>query len=59
MGDVSDLDMLLGNEPRSVRQQLVECLEAAQFSGSVLEAAQPALLASSLQEACTVLLHQV
>lgn len=38
-GDVSDLDVLLRNEPGSVCQQLVECLQAAEFSGSVLQAA--------------------
>lgn len=38
-GDVSDLDVLLRNEPGSVCQQLVECLQAAEFGGSVLQAA--------------------
>lgn len=37
--DVSDLDVLLRNEPGSVCQQLVECLQAAEFGGSVLQAA--------------------
>lgn len=59
MGVVSDLDVLLCDEPGSVCQQLVECLQAAEFGGSVLQAAQPALLPTSVQETCTVLLHQV
>lgn len=59
MGGVSDLDVLLRNEPRSVRQQLVERLQAAELGGRALEAAQPALVTSSVQEARAVLLHQV
>lgn len=59
MGEVPDLDVLQCNKPGSVCQQLVERLQAAEFGGSVLQAAQPALLSSSLQEACAVLLHQV
>lgn len=48
VGVVSDLDVLLCDEPGFVCQQLVECLQAAEFGGSMLEAAQPALLPSSL-----------
>lgn len=59
MGAVSDLDVLLCDEPGSVCQQLVERLQAAEFGGSALQAAQPALLPSRLQEARAVLLHQV
>lgn len=51
--------MLLRDEPRSVRQQLVERLQAAEFGGGVFQAAQPALLPPRLQEAGAVLLHQV
>lgn len=58
-GDVSDLDVLLCNEPGSVCQQLVERLQAAEFGGSALEAGQPALLPSGLQEAGAVLLDHV
>lgn len=56
---LSDLDVLLRDEPGPVCQQLVERLQAAEFAGCVLEAAQPDLLPSSLQETCAVLLHQV
>lgn len=56
---LSDLDVLLGDEPWSVCQQFVECLQAAELAGCVFQAAQPALLPSSLQETCAVLLHQV
>lgn len=59
MGTVYDLDVLLCNEPGSVCQQFVERLQAAEFSGSVLQAVQPALLSSGLQEARAVVLHQV
>lgn len=59
MGVVADLDVLLRNEPRSVCEQFVECLQAAEFGGSVLQAVQPALLSSSIQKPGTVLLHQV
>lgn len=57
--DASDLDMLLRDEPGSVCQQLVEGLEAAEFSGGVLEAAEPAPLPSSFQESHAMLLHHV
>ena len=33
--EVSDLDVLLCDEPGSVCQQLVECLQAAEFGGSM------------------------
>lgn len=56
---MSDLDVLLRDEPGSVRQQLVERLQAAELGGRALEAAQPALVTSGLQEARAVLLHQV
>lgn len=56
---LSDLDVLLGDEPGPVCQQLVERLQAAELAGCVFQAAQPALLPSSLQETCAVLLHQV
>lgn len=56
---VSDLYMLLCDEPGSVCQQLVECLQAAELCGRVLESAQPALLPPGLQEAGAVLLHGV
>lgn len=56
---VSDLDVLLRDEPGPVRQQSVERLQAAEFGGRMLQAAQPALVASGLQEARAVLLHQV
>lgn len=59
MAVVSDLDVLLCDEPGSVRQQLVECLQAAEFGGRVLQAAQPALLPTCIQEAGAVVLHQV
>ena len=59
MGVVSDLDVLLCDEPGSVCQQLVECLQAAEFGGSVLQTVQPALVPASVQETCAVLLHQV
>lgn len=59
VGVLSDLDVLLRDEPGSVCQQLVECLQAAQFGGGVLEATQPALLPPGVQEAGAVLLHQV
>lgn len=57
MGAVSDLDVLLCDEPGSVCQQLVEHLQAAEFGGSVLQATQPALLPTSVQESCAVMLH--
>lgn len=56
---LSDLDVLLRDEPGPVCQQFVERLQAPEFAGCVLQAAQPALLPSSLQETCAVLLHQV
>lgn len=59
MCDESDLDVLLCNEPGSVRQQFVECLKTSEFGGSVLKATQPALLPAGLQETSTMLLHQV
>lgn len=59
MGVVANLDVLLRNEPRSVCQQFVECLQAAEFGGSVLQVAQPALLSSGLHKSNTVLLHQI
>lgn len=54
-----DLDVLLGDEPGPVRQQLVERLQAAELARRVFQAAQPALLPSGLQETRAVLLHQV
>lgn len=57
--DMSDLDVLLCDEPGSVCQQLVEGVEAAEFDGRVLDAAEPALFPSSLQESLAVLLHHV
>lgn len=51
--------MLLRYKPGSVRQQLVERLQAAEFGGGVLEAIQPALLAAGVEKARAVLLHQV
>lgn len=56
---MSDLDVLLCDEPGSVCQQLVECLQATEFGGSVFKAVEPALFPSGLQEAGAVLLHQV
>lgn len=56
---MSDLDVLLRDEPRPVCQQLVERLQAVEFGGGVLKAAQPALLPSSVEKARAVLLHQV
>lgn len=56
---LSDLDVLLCDEPGPVSQKFVERLQAAQLAGGLLQAAQPALLPSSLQEASAVLLHQV
>lgn len=55
----SDLDVLLRDEPGPVCQQLVERLQAAELGGRVLQAAEPALVPSGLQEAGAVLLHQV
>lgn len=45
---MSDLDMLLCDEPRSVCQQFVERLQAAEFFRSMLKTSQPTLLPSSL-----------
>lgn len=59
MGVVSDLDVLLCDEPGSVCQQLVERLQAAEFGGSMLHTTEPALLPPSLQETYAVLLDHI
>jgi len=56
---VSHLYVLLRDQPGSVRQQLVEGLQAAQLGGHVGQARQPALVAARLQVGGGVLLQQV
>lgn len=53
------LDVLLGDEPRPMGQQLVDLTEPAQFFRGAVEATQPFGVTASLQELGHVGAHQV
>jgi len=53
------LDVLLGDEPGPVRQDLVDLVEVAQFGGDEIETAQPLGIAPRPQELQHVEVHQV
>lgn len=53
------LDMLLGDEPRPMCQQLVDLTELAQLLGGAMEAKQPFRVTTSLQKLSHVGAHQV
>lgn len=53
------LDVLLGDEPGSVRQDLVDLAEVAQFEGDEIEPTQPLGITPRPQELQHVEVHQV
>lgn len=55
----SHLNVLLGDEPGPVRQQLVDLIEVAEFLGSTVQPLQPCWVAPHLQELPHVQAHQV
>lgn len=55
----SHLDVLLGDEPGPVRQQLVDLIEVPEFLGGTVQPPQPCGVAPHLQELPHVQAHQV
>lgn len=55
----SHLDVLLGDEPGPVRQQLVDLIEVPEFLGGTVQPLQPCRVAPHLQELPHVQPHQV
>lgn len=53
------LDVLLGDEPGPVRQQLVDLIEVPEFLGGTVQPLQPRRAAPHLQELPHVQPHQV
>lgn len=53
------LDVLLGDEPRPMCQQLVDLTELAQLLRGTMESKQPLRVAASLQKLSHVGAHQV
>lgn len=53
------LDMLLGDEPRTMCQQLVDLIKLAQLLRGMVEAKQPLRVTTSLQKLGHVRAHQV
>lgn len=55
----SHLDVLLGDEPGSVRQQFVDLVEVPEFLGGIVQPLQPRRVAPHPQELLHVQAHQV